>query len=156
MILQSLFVQASCSTEKHLIIPLFARICPHFLTLFLFCFPFFLFLLPLFCFYMGFFYCPALFSLIHSFLICLFLLCHAIPSVLSFILPPSCFPSFLLCCGYCPPPSPPFPLQNLPQVKQVQALRQVKERLQAENRALARVVAKLSQSACSQLPAIDL
>ncbi|MEQ2164472.1 hypothetical protein GOODEAATRI_006980 [Goodea atripinnis] len=47
-------------------------------------------------------------------------------------------------------------LKNLPQVKQVQALRQVKERLQAENRALARVVAKLSQSACSQLPASDL
>lgn len=47
-------------------------------------------------------------------------------------------------------------LQNLPQVKQVQALRQVKERLQAENRALARVVAKLSQSACSQLPGVDL
>ncbi|CAG5927403.1 unnamed protein product [Menidia menidia] len=46
--------------------------------------------------------------------------------------------------------------RNLPQVKQVQALRQVKERLQAENRALARVVAKLSQSACSQLPAVDL
>ncbi|XP_034019779.1 protein phosphatase 1 regulatory subunit 12A isoform X5 [Thalassophryne amazonica] len=47
-------------------------------------------------------------------------------------------------------------LKNLPQVKQVQALRQIKERLQAENRALARVVAKLSQSACSQLPAADL
>uniref|UniRef100_A0AAQ5ZN88 Protein phosphatase 1 regulatory subunit n=1 Tax=Amphiprion ocellaris TaxID=80972 RepID=A0AAQ5ZN88_AMPOC len=47
-------------------------------------------------------------------------------------------------------------LKNLPQVKQVQALRQVKERLQAENRALARVVAKLSQSACSQLPSVDL
>ncbi|XP_017158343.1 protein phosphatase 1 regulatory subunit 12A isoform X1 [Poecilia reticulata] len=47
-------------------------------------------------------------------------------------------------------------LKNLPQVKQVQALRQVKERLQAENRALARVVAKLSQSACSQLPTGDL
>ncbi|XP_036005140.1 protein phosphatase 1 regulatory subunit 12A isoform X2 [Fundulus heteroclitus] len=47
-------------------------------------------------------------------------------------------------------------LKNLPQVKQVQTLRQVKERLQAENRALARVVAKLSQSACSQLPASDL
>nr|XP_019961025.1 PREDICTED: protein phosphatase 1 regulatory subunit 12A isoform X1 [Paralichthys olivaceus] len=47
-------------------------------------------------------------------------------------------------------------LKNLPQVKQVQALRQIKERLQAENRALARVVAKLSQSACSQLPSVDL
>ncbi|XP_033845855.1 protein phosphatase 1 regulatory subunit 12A isoform X5 [Periophthalmus magnuspinnatus] len=47
-------------------------------------------------------------------------------------------------------------LKNLPQVKQVQALRQVKERLQAENRALSRVVAKLSQSACSQLPSVDL
>ncbi|XP_035852210.1 protein phosphatase 1 regulatory subunit 12A isoform X8 [Sander lucioperca] len=47
-------------------------------------------------------------------------------------------------------------LKNLPQVKQVQALRQIKERLQAENRALSRVLAKLSQSACSQLPAVDL
>nr|XP_024001370.1 protein phosphatase 1 regulatory subunit 12A-like [Salvelinus alpinus] len=48
-------------------------------------------------------------------------------------------------------------LKNLPEVKQVQALRQVKERLQAENRALARVVVKLSQSACSQLPpSVDL
>ncbi|XP_057711315.1 protein phosphatase 1 regulatory subunit 12A isoform X5 [Corythoichthys intestinalis] len=47
-------------------------------------------------------------------------------------------------------------LKNLPQVKQVQTLRQVKERLQAENRALARVVAKLSQAACGQLPAVDL
>ncbi|XP_029317502.1 protein phosphatase 1 regulatory subunit 12A isoform X2 [Cottoperca gobio] len=47
-------------------------------------------------------------------------------------------------------------LKNLPQVKQVQALRQVKERLQAENRALSRVLAKLSQSACSQLPTVDL
>uniref|UniRef100_A0A8C6P2V7 Protein phosphatase 1 regulatory subunit n=1 Tax=Nothobranchius furzeri TaxID=105023 RepID=A0A8C6P2V7_NOTFU len=47
-------------------------------------------------------------------------------------------------------------LKNLPQVKQVQALRQMKERLQAENRALARVVAKLSQLACSQLPSVDL
>ncbi|XP_034719450.1 protein phosphatase 1 regulatory subunit 12A isoform X8 [Etheostoma cragini] len=47
-------------------------------------------------------------------------------------------------------------LKNLPEVKQVQALRQVKERLQAENRALSRVLAKLSQSACSQLPAVDL
>ncbi|CAL1568452.1 unnamed protein product [Knipowitschia caucasica] len=47
-------------------------------------------------------------------------------------------------------------LKNLPQVKQVQALRQLKERLQAENRALSRVVAKLSQSACSHLPSVDL
>ncbi|XP_060886179.1 protein phosphatase 1 regulatory subunit 12A isoform X6 [Labrus mixtus] len=47
-------------------------------------------------------------------------------------------------------------LKNLPQVKQVQALRQVKERLQAENRALSRVLAKLTQSACSQLPSVDL
>ncbi|XP_051911772.1 protein phosphatase 1 regulatory subunit 12A [Hippocampus zosterae] len=47
-------------------------------------------------------------------------------------------------------------LKNLPQVKQVQALRQVKERLQAENRALARVVAKLSRAACSRPPAVDL
>ncbi|TKS90599.1 Protein phosphatase 1 regulatory subunit 12A [Collichthys lucidus] len=46
--------------------------------------------------------------------------------------------------------------RNLPQVKQVQALRQVKERLQAENRALSRVLAKLSQSACSQPPTVDL
>uniref|UniRef100_A0A674PQY7 Protein phosphatase 1 regulatory subunit n=1 Tax=Takifugu rubripes TaxID=31033 RepID=A0A674PQY7_TAKRU len=47
-------------------------------------------------------------------------------------------------------------LKNLPQVKQVQALRQVKERLQAENRALSRVVARLSQSACSPPPPVDL
>ncbi|KAJ8402409.1 hypothetical protein AAFF_G00368980 [Aldrovandia affinis] len=46
-------------------------------------------------------------------------------------------------------------LKNLHQVKQVQALRQLNERLLAENRALARVVAKLSQS-CSQLHTADL
>ncbi|KAL2102843.1 hypothetical protein ACEWY4_002011 [Coilia grayii] len=61
-------------------------------------------------------------------------------------------------------------LKNLHQVKQVQALRQHNERLQAENRALARVVAKLSAStstaatttttttatSCSSLPTVDL
>ncbi|XP_062373532.1 protein phosphatase 1 regulatory subunit 12A isoform X2 [Sardina pilchardus] len=50
-------------------------------------------------------------------------------------------------------------LKNLHQVKQVQALRQHNERLQAENRALARVVAKLSAattSCSSSLPAVDL
>ncbi|XP_051976414.1 protein phosphatase 1 regulatory subunit 12A isoform X17 [Xyrauchen texanus] len=46
-------------------------------------------------------------------------------------------------------------LKNLPQVKQVQSLRQYNERLQAENRALARVLSKLSQG-CSHLPATDL
>ncbi|XP_036375698.1 protein phosphatase 1 regulatory subunit 12A-like isoform X4 [Megalops cyprinoides] len=46
-------------------------------------------------------------------------------------------------------------LKNLHQVKQVQALRQLNERLLAENRALARVVAKLSE-ACSQLHTTDL
>ncbi|XP_048863281.1 protein phosphatase 1 regulatory subunit 12A-like isoform X8 [Brienomyrus brachyistius] len=40
-------------------------------------------------------------------------------------------------------------LKNLHQVKQVQALRQINERLAAENRALARVVARLSEC-CSQ------
>ncbi|XP_076152893.1 protein phosphatase 1 regulatory subunit 12A isoform X6 [Alosa pseudoharengus] len=49
-------------------------------------------------------------------------------------------------------------LKNLHQVKQVQALRQHNERLQAENRALARVVAKLSAATTcsSSLPAVDL
>ncbi|XP_073723530.1 protein phosphatase 1 regulatory subunit 12A isoform X4 [Misgurnus anguillicaudatus] len=46
-------------------------------------------------------------------------------------------------------------LKNLPQVKQVQSLRQYNERLQAENRALARVLSKLAQG-CSHLPAADL
>ncbi|XP_069048357.1 protein phosphatase 1 regulatory subunit 12A isoform X9 [Lepisosteus oculatus] len=46
-------------------------------------------------------------------------------------------------------------LKNLHQVKQIQALRQLNERLIAENRALTRVVAKLSES-CSQLQAVDL
>ncbi|XP_059367312.1 protein phosphatase 1 regulatory subunit 12A-like isoform X1 [Carassius carassius] len=46
-------------------------------------------------------------------------------------------------------------LKNLPQVKQVQSLRQYNERLQAENRALARVLSKISQG-CSHLPAADL
>ncbi|XP_051974845.1 protein phosphatase 1 regulatory subunit 12A-like isoform X14 [Xyrauchen texanus] len=46
-------------------------------------------------------------------------------------------------------------LKNLPQVKQIQSLRQYNERLQAENRALARVLSKLSQG-CSHLPAADL
>lgn len=40
-------------------------------------------------------------------------------------------------------------LQNLQQVKQVQALRKLNEQLVAENRALARVVARLTES-CSQ------
>uniref|UniRef100_A0A8C1LVH8 Protein phosphatase 1 regulatory subunit n=1 Tax=Cyprinus carpio TaxID=7962 RepID=A0A8C1LVH8_CYPCA len=46
-------------------------------------------------------------------------------------------------------------LKNLPQVKQVQCLRQYNERLQAENRALARVLTKISQGCC-HLPAADL
>ncbi|MBN3301573.1 MYPT1 phosphatase, partial [Amia calva] len=46
-------------------------------------------------------------------------------------------------------------LKNLHQVKQIQTLRQLNERLIAENRALTRVVAKLSES-CSQLQAVDL
>ncbi|XP_065124777.1 protein phosphatase 1 regulatory subunit 12A isoform X5 [Paramisgurnus dabryanus] len=46
-------------------------------------------------------------------------------------------------------------LKNLPQVKQVQSLRQYNERLQAENRALSRVLSKLAQG-CSHLPAADL
>ncbi|XP_033881312.1 protein phosphatase 1 regulatory subunit 12A-like isoform X1 [Acipenser ruthenus] len=46
-------------------------------------------------------------------------------------------------------------LKNLRQVKQIQTLRQLNERLVAENRALTRVVAKLSES-CSQLQAVDL
>ncbi|XP_041110226.1 protein phosphatase 1 regulatory subunit 12A-like isoform X6 [Polyodon spathula] len=46
-------------------------------------------------------------------------------------------------------------LKNLHQVKQIQTLRQLNERLVAENRALTRVVAKLSES-CSQLQAVDL
>ncbi|XP_058841636.1 protein phosphatase 1 regulatory subunit 12A isoform X3 [Acipenser ruthenus] len=46
-------------------------------------------------------------------------------------------------------------LKNLRQVKQIQTLRQLNERLVAENRALTRVVTKLSES-CSQLQAVDL
>lgn len=43
--------------------------------------------------------------------------------------------------------SPPcFTLQNLHQLKQIQTLKQMNEQLQAENRALARVVARLSAS----------
>ncbi|RXM32774.1 Protein phosphatase 1 regulatory subunit 12A [Acipenser ruthenus] len=45
--------------------------------------------------------------------------------------------------------------RNLRQVKQIQTLRQLNERLVAENRALTRVVTKLSES-CSQLQAVDL
>lgn len=39
------------------------------------------------------------------------------------------------------------PLQNLHQLKQIQTLKQMNSQLQAENRALARVVARLSASA---------
>ncbi|XP_064417811.1 protein phosphatase 1 regulatory subunit 12A isoform X6 [Latimeria chalumnae] len=46
-------------------------------------------------------------------------------------------------------------LKNLHQVKQIQTLRQLNERLVAENRALTRVVAKLSES-CRQLQSVDL
>ena len=43
--------------------------------------------------------------------------------------------------------SPPcFTLQNLHQLKQIQTLKQMNEQLQAENRALTRVVARLSES----------
>ncbi|XP_067855367.1 protein phosphatase 1 regulatory subunit 12A isoform X1 [Heptranchias perlo] len=46
-------------------------------------------------------------------------------------------------------------LKNLHQVKQIQTLRQLNEQLLAENRALTRVVTKLSES-CRQLQAVDL
>ncbi|KAM3926920.1 protein phosphatase 1 regulatory subunit 12A isoform 6-T6 [Leptodactylus fuscus] len=46
-------------------------------------------------------------------------------------------------------------LKNLHQVKQIQSLRQLNERLVAENRALTRVVGKLSES-CRQLQSVDL
>ncbi|XP_072002905.1 protein phosphatase 1 regulatory subunit 12A isoform X4 [Engystomops pustulosus] len=46
-------------------------------------------------------------------------------------------------------------LKNLHQVKQIQTLRQLNERLMAENRALTRVVGKLSES-CRQLQCVDL
>ncbi|XP_067906212.1 protein phosphatase 1 regulatory subunit 12A isoform X4 [Heterodontus francisci] len=46
-------------------------------------------------------------------------------------------------------------LKNLHQVKEFQTLRQLNERLLAENRALTRVVTKLSES-CRQLQAVDL
>lgn len=43
--------------------------------------------------------------------------------------------------------SPPcLTLQNLHQLKQIQTLKQMNEQLQAENRALTRVVARLSES----------
>ncbi|XP_063303035.1 protein phosphatase 1 regulatory subunit 12A isoform X4 [Pelobates fuscus] len=45
-------------------------------------------------------------------------------------------------------------LKNLHQVKQIQTLTQLNERLIAENRALTRVVGKLSES-CRQLPFVD-
>ncbi|CAH2277955.1 phosphatase 1 regulatory subunit 12A isoform X3 [Pelobates cultripes] len=45
-------------------------------------------------------------------------------------------------------------LKNLHQVKQIQTLTQLNERLIAENRALTRVVGKLSES-CRQLPSVD-
>ncbi|XP_068132722.1 protein phosphatase 1 regulatory subunit 12A isoform X4 [Hyperolius riggenbachi] len=46
-------------------------------------------------------------------------------------------------------------LKNLHQVKQIQTLRQLNERLVAENKALTRVVGKLSES-CRQLQSVDL
>ncbi|XP_044136332.1 protein phosphatase 1 regulatory subunit 12A isoform X3 [Bufo gargarizans] len=46
-------------------------------------------------------------------------------------------------------------LKNLHQVKQIQSLRQLNERLVAENRALTRVVGKLSES-CRHLQSVDL
>lgn len=135
---------------KLLIIPSVFKVCPHFLTVFLFCSPFFLLSAPLLCLFILSCLSLILFSP-HLFLGTHHFSSSAILS-LSFRLPSlPLFFSVLLCCGCCFPP-----LQNLPQVKQVQALRQVKERLQAENRALSRVLAKLSQSACSQLPTVDL
>lgn len=50
-----------------------------------------------------------------------------------------------LCLSLSVPPR--FPPQNLHQLKQIQTLKQMNEQLQAENRALARVVARLSRSA---------
>lgn len=47
--------------------------------------------------------------------------------------------SVCLCLSVRPPS-----LQNLHQLKQIQTLKQMNEQLQAENRALARVVARLS------------
>ncbi|KAM4037278.1 protein phosphatase 1 regulatory subunit 12A isoform 3-T3 [Anomaloglossus baeobatrachus] len=46
-------------------------------------------------------------------------------------------------------------LKNLHQVKQIQSMRQLNERLVAENRALTRVIGKLSE-ACRQLQSVDL
>ncbi|XP_065487607.1 protein phosphatase 1 regulatory subunit 12A isoform X6 [Caloenas nicobarica] len=46
-------------------------------------------------------------------------------------------------------------LKNLQQIKQIQSLRHINERLVTENRALTRVVAKLSES-CRQLRSVDL
>lgn len=47
----------------------------------------------------------------------------------------------------CPSVSSMFhSLQNLHQLKQIQTLKQMNEQLQAENRALTRVVARLSES----------
>ncbi|XP_069485391.1 protein phosphatase 1 regulatory subunit 12A isoform X3 [Ambystoma mexicanum] len=46
-------------------------------------------------------------------------------------------------------------LKNLHEVKQIQTMRELNERLVAENRALTRVVAKLSES-CRQLQSVDL
>lgn len=55
-------------------------------------------------------------------------------------------PAHLLVCLSLSVPSR-FTLQNLHQLKQIQTLKQMNEQLQAENRALARVVARLSRSA---------
>lgn len=56
-------------------------------------------------------------------------------------------PSYLLVClCLCLSVCPSVSLQNLHQLKQIQTLKQMNEQLQAENRALARVVARLSRS----------
>lgn len=57
----------------------------------------------------------------------------------------SCSSHLLVCLSLSVPPR--FPLQNLHQLKQIQTLKQMNEQLQAENRALARVVARLSRAA---------
>lgn len=49
-----------------------------------------------------------------------------------------------LACPVCPSVS--HSLQNLHQLKQIQTLKHVNEQLQAENRALTRVVARLSEA----------
>lgn len=54
--------------------------------------------------------------------------------------------SWSVCLSLSLCPSLRIPLQNLHQLKQIQTLKQMNEQLQAENRALARVVARLSAS----------